>query len=214
MILWDRHVEAYSDLNNSSIVAFKGVKINDFAGFSLFSNGFLINKSSSLGRALATISSSSFVVNPEMHEAKALRRWYSQYHRSLPSASDHSPPFCTLHQAKANGYGKKNQPEYFSILATILYINSDVFSYPVCSEKGCLNVVKQGEGQGWKCHDCDATFKIPKHQLVDDTNYQTRADFIALLQVSSFYESLRQFWAHKNACIRRDWQRHMRHERG
>jgi replication factor A1 len=67
----------------------------------------------------------------------------------------------TLGQVKDEQVGMGETPEYFSCLATVVFIRQENVSYPACRTEGCRKkVVEDGSGQ-WRCERCDKSWDTP-----------------------------------------------------
>jgi replication factor A1 len=158
MTIWGRQALDFSAAPDSAIVG-KGVKVNEFSG-----------------RSLSLQSSSMMQIDPDLEEAHALSGWYRNEGRNetfsthagmgvRSEAGDRKEERKTLTQVKDEGLGMGETPDYFTSLATIVFIRQENISYPACrSINGCKKkVVEDGNGQ-WRCEKCDTSWDRPQHR--------------------------------------------------
>ena len=160
MTIWGRQAQEFS-APPESVIAVKGVKVSDFNG-----------------RSLSLFSSSMMQIDPDIEEAHVLSGWYKNVGRN-ESFSTHvnagiqsetgerrQEDRKTLGQVKDEGLGMGETPDYFTCLATIVFIRQENVSYPSCRTEGCKKkVVEDGSGQ-WRCERCDKTWDAPVHRYV------------------------------------------------
>lgn len=148
------------DAYPESIMAFKGAKVSDFGG-----------------RSLSLLSSGSMTVDPDIPEAHQLKGWYDSQGRretflahtgmsSAGAAGGRRDETKTVAQIKEEGLGTNENPDYFSVKATIVYIKQDSFSYPACLSPDCnKKVTDMGDGT-WRCEKCDINHPRPEHRYI------------------------------------------------
>ncbi|KAI1332899.1 replication factor-A protein [Xylariaceae sp. FL0255] len=146
-----------------SVVAFKGVKVSDFGG-----------------RSLSLLSSGTMSLDPDIEEAHRLKGWYDSQGRtdnfsthnnmaSMGSATGRTNQTKCISEVKDENLGMEN-PDYFTLLATIVYIKQENFAYPACSSEGCnKKVVEQGDGT-WRCEKCDVAHPRPQYRYIMSVN--------------------------------------------
>ncbi|KAI1816364.1 replication factor-A protein [Poronia punctata] len=146
-----------------SVVAFKGVKVSDFGG-----------------RSLSLLSSGTMTLDPDIEEAHRLKGWYDSQGRtdnfnthnnmaSLGAATGRQDQTKCISQVKDEHLGMEDT-EYFTLIATIVYIKQDNFAYPACSTEGCnKKVVDQGDGT-WRCEKCDINHARPQYRYIMSVN--------------------------------------------
>jgi replication factor A1 len=164
LTIWGKTATAF-DASPEAIVAFKGTKVGDFGG-----------------RSLSLLSSGSMAVDPDIPEAHKLKGWYDSQGR-MDSFASHSnmagagaaggqkDPLKTVHQVKEEQLGMSSEnPDYFSMKGTIVYIKQDTFSYPACLSEGCnKKVIDVGDGT-WRCEKCDINHPKPEHRYIMSLN--------------------------------------------
>jgi replication factor A1 len=159
MTVWGRQALEFS-APPESVIAVKGVKVSDFNG-----------------RSLSLFSSSMMQIDPDIEEAHTLNGWYKNIGRN-ESFSTHSnighsegggergrnEERKSLGQVKDEGLGMGETPDYFTSLATVVFIRQENVSYPACQTEGCKKkVVEDGSGQ-WRCERCDKSWDKPHHR--------------------------------------------------
>ncbi|KAI9374000.1 hypothetical protein BJX61DRAFT_500834 [Aspergillus egyptiacus] len=142
-----------------SVVAFKGVKVSDFGG-----------------RSLSLLSSGSVTVDPDIEEAHKLKGWYDAQGRDESFAS-HAPSagtlstmkrdqFKTIAQVREEQLGMSEEPAYFTLRATVMYIKQDNMCYPACLSEGCNKKVTELDPGQWRCEHCDKTHPRPEYRYI------------------------------------------------
>ncbi|OUM60712.1 hypothetical protein PIROE2DRAFT_62964 [Piromyces sp. E2] len=158
--LWGKHAED-SRFENNPIVAFKSVKVNDFQG-----------------KSISTLSSSIISFNPDIEESKKVTIWYNNNNNngdfktfsnviSLNGGdSSKTNVYKTLQQIKNENVGSE-KPEYFNIVATIVFIKKDNFAYPACQSDNCnKKVIEEVNGDGWRCEKCNKLMEKPNYRYI------------------------------------------------
>ncbi|KAI4595907.1 Replication factor A protein 1 [Pestalotiopsis sp. 9143b] len=166
-----------------SIVAFKGVKVSDFGG-----------------RSLSLLASGRLTVDPDISEAHRLKGWYDSQGRhgdfsthqnsdNLGAATNRQSQHKSISQVKDENLGMGEDPAYFSLKATVVYIKQETFCYPACPNEGCnKKVIDQGDSS-WRCEKCDASFPAPQYRYIMSINVN---DHTGQLWLSCFDETARQ----------------------
>ncbi|KAG0651899.1 Single-stranded DNA-binding p68 subunit [Hyphodiscus hymeniophilus] len=161
--IWGKQAVSF-DANPESIIAAKGVKVSDFGG-----------------RSLSLLSSGSMTIDPDIQEAHKLKGWYDSQGRtenfashsnmaSAGAAGGNKDPLKTVAQIREEQLGMSEEPAYFSVKATIVYIKQDSFSYPACSNEGCNKKVVEGGDGTWRCEKCEANHPKPNHRYIMSIN--------------------------------------------
>lgn len=158
MTIWGRQAQEFS-APPESVIAVKGVKVSDFNG-----------------RSLSLFSSSMMQIDPDIEEAHALLGWYKNVGRNeafsthasigvrTESGERKQDDRKTLAQVKDEGLGMGETADYFTCLATIVFIRHENVSYPACRTEGCKKkVMDDGSGQ-WRCERCDKSWDAPLHR--------------------------------------------------
>lgn len=162
--LWNQTAVDFS-IPAGSVVAFKGVKVQDFGG-----------------RSLTLTHLGSIMNNPDIPEAYQLKGWYdskgaSESFKTLKSELPSEPLSRrkTIAQVESEGLGAGEKPDYFSVKASILYVKPDNFCYPACNNEvnttgrgpsPCnRKVIQESDGQ-WRCERCNLTFAEPHYRYI------------------------------------------------
>lgn len=158
MTIWGRQAQEFS-ATPDTVIAVKGAKVSDFNG-----------------RSLSLFSSSMMQVDPDIEEAHTLSGWYKNVgqkesystHANLGAKPEgverRSEERKTLSQVKDEGLGMGENPDYFTTLATVVFIRHENVSYPACRSPDCKKkVVEDGSGQ-WRCEKCDKSWDSPLHR--------------------------------------------------
>jgi replication factor A1 len=144
-----------------SVLAFKGVKVSDFGG-----------------RSLSLMSSGSMTVDPDIEEAHKLKGWYDAQGRSdtfathasmsgsIGASGGKADDFKTVAQIKEDQLGMSEDPDFFSLKATVIYIKKDNVSYPACLSEGCNKKVTELDPGQWRCERCDKTHPKPEYRYI------------------------------------------------
>jgi replication factor A1 len=116
-------------------------------------------------------------LDPDIPEAHKLKGWYDSQGRTEHFASHSNmagagvaggrqDPTKTIAQIREENLGMNENPDYFSVKATIVYIKNENFSYPACLSDGCnKKVVDNGDGT-WRCEKCDINHPKPEHRYI------------------------------------------------
>lgn len=143
-----------------SVVAFKGVKVSGFNG-----------------RSLSLLSSGTMTVDPDIEEAHKLKGWYDAQGRSdtftsytstgaAMGSGGRTESFKTIAQVREEQLGMSDQPDYFTLKVTIVYIKPDNLTYPACASGTCNKKVTELDPGQWRCEKCDKTFPQPQHRYI------------------------------------------------
>ncbi|KAK5048237.1 hypothetical protein LTR84_005907 [Exophiala bonariae] len=182
LTIWGKTAASF-DVPPDSVVAFKGVKVSDFGG-----------------RSLSLLSSGSVSANPDMAEAHKLKGWYdeqgntnfathSNLQGTISAGGSRRDPFKTIAQIKDEQLGMSENPDFFSLKASIQYIKQDTFCYPACLSEGCNKKVIQVDDGQWRCERCDKSHPKPEYRYIMSVNV---SDHTGQLWVSCFDETGRQ----------------------
>ncbi|KAG4093893.1 replication factor-a protein [Neocallimastix lanati (nom. inval.)] len=159
LTLWNNQAEE-TKYEDRPVVAFKAVKVNDFGG-----------------KSLSSLSASIISFNPDIRESHRITGWYSQNGGNFDfktysnlgtfNGGDVSRinTYKTLQQITNENLGTGEKPDYFSSIATIVYIKKDNFCYPACPSEGCNKKVSEEE-DGWRCEKCSKTYPQPDYRYI------------------------------------------------
>ncbi|XP_075887893.1 replication protein A 70 kDa DNA-binding subunit-like isoform X2 [Nelusetta ayraudi] len=175
--LWGEEAEKF-DSSEHPVVAIKAARLSDFGG-----------------RSLSALFSSTVMVNPDLPEAFRLRAWYDHQGHALASQSltDRTSAgsglkvnWKTLSEVKDEKMGHGEKADYFSCVATLLYIRKETCLYKACPSGDCnKKVIDQHNGQ-YRCEKCNREFPNFKYRLLLSANL---ADFSDNQWVTCFQES-------------------------
>ncbi|KAI9466060.1 replication factor-a protein [Lactarius psammicola] len=154
LTIWGKQAEQYSTPVDT-VIAFKGVRVNDFQG-----------------RSLSLLSSGSMAVSPDIPEAHALKGWYVDggaqetfsTHTQAGSSSGSGGPINrnemrTIFDVKEAQLGMSDKPDFFSTRATIMHIKTDNLIYPACP-------YATSHDGGWRCEKCDRSYEKPEYRYI------------------------------------------------
>jgi replication factor A1 len=151
------------DVQPESVVAFKGVKVSDFGG-----------------RSLSLLSSGSMAVDPDIDEAHKLKGWYDAQgrsdtftsHANLGSGTmtNRNDDTKTIAQVKDENLGMTDNPDYFSLKATVVFLRTENNYYPACASEDCNKKVLETDTGVWRCEKCDKTMPKPNYRYVLSAN--------------------------------------------
>lgn len=164
--LWNATAVDFS-IPAGSVVAIKGVKVQDFGG-----------------RSLSLTHAGSIISNPDIAEAYQLKGWYdnkgvNENFQSLKTeSSGTSEPLSnrkTIAVAEQLELGTKEIPDYFAMKGTINYFKTDSFCYPACNNEvnvsargptSCNRKVIQESDNSWRCERCNLTYEEPFYRYI------------------------------------------------
>ena len=117
LTIWGKTAQTF-DAPMESVVAFKGVKVSDFGG-----------------RSLSLLSSGTMSLDPDIDEAHKLKGWYDaqgrndnfQSHAQTmgSTSTGRNDQTKNIAQVKDEQLGMAEQPDYFNVSATIIYVKQD-----------------------------------------------------------------------------------------
>ncbi|XP_013884908.1 replication protein A 70 kDa DNA-binding subunit [Austrofundulus limnaeus] len=176
LTLWGEEAENF-DGSAQPIVAIKGAKVSEFGG-----------------RSLSTSFNSTLLVNPDIPEAYKLRGWYDKDghtivgHSLTERGGGMSMQFTwkTLSDVKTEHLGHGEKADYFSCVATIVYIRKENCLYQACPSQECNKKVIDLQNGMFRCEKCDKEFPNFKYRLILSANM---ADYMDNQWVTCFQES-------------------------
>jgi len=189
--IWGKSATNF-DAQPESIIAFKGTRVSDFGG-----------------RSLSLLSSGTMAIDPDIPEAHKLKGWYdaSGRHNNFSTHSNMASMGAAtsggagnnqikhISQVKDEGLGMENA-DIFNMIATIVYIKQDNFSYPACRSEGCnKKVTDMGDGT-WRCEKCNINHDRPEHRYIMSVNVN---DHTGQLWLSCFDDTARIIMGGKTA---------------
>ncbi|KAM9729624.1 replication protein A 70 kDa DNA-binding subunit-like [Menidia menidia] len=159
--LWGEEAEKF-DGSRQPVVAIKGARLSDFGG-----------------RSLSALFSSTVMVNPDIPEAFRLRAWYDQegfaidsqsLTDSRPTSSGLKMNWKMLSDVKNENMGHREKAEYFSCVATVLYIRKENCLYKACPSADCNKKVLDQQNGMYRCEKCNREFPNFKYRLLLSAN--------------------------------------------
>ncbi|EGV62655.1 hypothetical protein CANTEDRAFT_115222 [Yamadazyma tenuis ATCC 10573] len=152
------------NLSEGTVIAFKGCKIQDFGG-----------------RSLTLTQTGSILPNPDAPEAYQLKGWYdnqgsNETFQTLKADNAGSANYIknrkTIAQVKEENLGAQEQPDFFSVKATINFFKTETFCYPACVNKQEASnnlcnrkIIDQGDGT-WRCEKCDINYSEATYRYI------------------------------------------------
>ncbi|KAF2195423.1 replication protein-like protein A 70 kDa DNA-binding subunit [Zopfia rhizophila CBS 207.26] len=178
LTIWGNTAQSF-DAPLESIIAFKGVKVSDFGG-----------------RSLSLLSSGSMTIDPDIDEAHKLRGWYdaagqnAQYstHQNLSTNTGGAgrQDSKTISQVLDEEMGLSDQPSYFTLKASVVYVKRGTLAYPACQTPNCNKKVIEEKPGEWWCEKCQMKWDRPEYRYVMQANV---ADHTGQLWLSCFDEA-------------------------
>ncbi|XP_067464395.1 replication protein A 70 kDa DNA-binding subunit-like isoform X1 [Thunnus thynnus] len=159
--LWGEEAEKF-DSSGQPVVAIKGARLSDFGG-----------------RSLSALFSSTVMVNPDIPEAFRLRAWYDQKGYALNSqsltemrsaGSGAKANWKTLSDVKNEHMGHGEKADYFSCVATVLYIRKENCLYQACPSADCNKKVIDQQNGLYRCEKCNKEFPDFKYRFLLSAN--------------------------------------------
>lgn len=178
--IWGKTATEF-DASPESIVAFKGTRVSLFGG-----------------RSLSLLSSGTMSIDPDIPEAHRLKGWYDASGRhgafathmglaSVGAATGRKEEVKTIGQVKDENLGLGEEPDYFTIQATVVTITQKNPAYPACANESCNKKVTD-MGDGWRCEKCDVTHERPRYRYILPVNV---SDHTGQLWASCFDDTAR-----------------------
>jgi len=159
LTLWNDQINE-AGYEDKPVVAFKGLKVNDFGG-----------------KSLSTLTSSIISFNPDIDESHKIAGWYARNNGNGEfktysnqgmlgtGETSKSNIYKTLKQITSEELGTSDKPDFFNSIATIVFIKKDNFAYPACPSEGCNKKVID-ENDGWRCEKCEKTYPSPDYRYI------------------------------------------------
>ncbi|XP_017292775.1 replication protein A 70 kDa DNA-binding subunit isoform X2 [Kryptolebias marmoratus] len=184
--LWGEEAEKF-DGSGQPVVAVKGARLSDFGG-----------------RSLSALFSSTVMVNPDIPEAFRLRAWYDHggyavdsqsltETRSVNSGSRMN--WKTLNSIKNDNMGHGEKAEYFSCVATVVYMRKENCLYRACPSSDCNKKVVDQHNGTYRCEKCNREYPNFKYRLLLSANL---ADFWDNQWVTCFQETAEVLLGHSS----------------
>lgn len=176
--LWGEDADKF-DGSRQPVMAIKGARVSDFGG-----------------RSLSVLSSSTVIVNPDIPEAYKLRGWFDSEGQSLAGVSisdlksggtgSSNTNWKTLYEVKSENLGHGDKADYFSSVATVVFLRKENCMYQACPTQDCNKKVIDQQNGLYRCEKCDSEFPNFKYRMILSANI---ADFHENQWVTCFQES-------------------------
>ncbi|MBN3304615.1 RFA1 protein, partial [Amia calva] len=177
--LWGEEAEKF-DGSTQPVLAIKGARLSDFGG-----------------RSLSVLFSSTMMLNPDIPEAYKLRGWFDAEGHAMEGqsvsemkggsgASGGNTSWKTLSEVKAENLGHGEKADYFTCVATIVFLRKENCMYQACPSQDCNKKVVDQQNGLFRCEKCDREFPNFKYRLILSANI---ADFGDNQWVTCFQES-------------------------
>lgn len=175
--LWGEEAEKF-DGAGQPILAIKGAKLSDFGG-----------------RSLSASFSSTLMINPDIPEAYKLRGWYDKEGHAMDGQSltearggggGGNTNWKTLSDVKNEHLGHGEKADYYTCIATIVYLRKENCLYQACPSQDCNKKVLDQQNGMFRCEKCDKEFPNFKYRLILSANI---ADYGDNQWVTCFQES-------------------------
>ncbi|KAI9498454.1 replication protein A DNA-binding subunit [Zychaea mexicana] len=172
LTLWDKTAENF-DSSGAPVVAFRGLRVNDFGG-----------------RSLSLSTNGTLKVNPDIPECTKIKHWYASQsseasydtfaQQTTNSIGQQSNTRITLGQVKQDGLGTGDRADYFSARATVVFLKNENPAYPSCPD--CRKKMVQNEND-WHCEKCNKGHPEPMWRYILTASIE---DATAQLFVNAF----------------------------
>lgn len=182
--LWGEEAEKF-DVSGQPVVAIKGARLSDFGG-----------------RSLSALFSSTVMVNPDIPEAFQLRAWFDREGYAVNSqsltetrstASGSKMNWKMLSDIKNEDMGHGEKADYFSCVATVVFIRKENCLYQACPSADCNKKVIDLHNGLYRCEKCNRDFPNFKYRLLLSANL---ADFGDNQWVTCFQETAEVLLGH------------------
>ncbi|XP_065816655.1 replication protein A 70 kDa DNA-binding subunit [Labrus bergylta] len=176
--LWGETAETF-DGSGQPILAIKGAKLSDYGG-----------------RSISASFSSTLMINPDIPEAYKLRGWYDKEGYTMEGQSvteskgggggGGNTNWKTLSDVKTEHLGHGDKADYYTCIATIVYLRKENCLYQACPSQDCNKKIVDQQNGMFRCEKCDKEFPNFKYRLVLSANI---ADYGDNQWVTCFQES-------------------------
>uniref|UniRef100_A0A7N6AP46 Replication protein A subunit n=1 Tax=Anabas testudineus TaxID=64144 RepID=A0A7N6AP46_ANATE len=165
--LWGEEAEKF-DGSGQPIVAIKAAKLSDFGG-----------------RSLSASFSSTLMINPDIPEAYKLRGWYDKEGHTMDGQSltevkggsgGGNTNWKTLSDVKTEHLGHGDKADYYTCIATIVYLRKENCLYQACPSQDCNKKVVDQQNGMFRCEKCDKEFPNFKYRLILSANIADHGD--------------------------------------
>ncbi|XP_058491001.1 replication protein A 70 kDa DNA-binding subunit [Solea solea] len=165
--LWGEEAEKF-DGAGQPILAIKAAKLSDFGG-----------------RSLSASFSSTMMINPDIPEAHKLRGWYDKEGHTMEGQSltelkggggGGNTNWKSLSDVKTEHLGHGDKADYYTCIATIVYLRKENCLYQACPSQDCNKKVLDQQNGMFRCEKCDKEFPNFKYRLILSANIADHCD--------------------------------------
>uniref|UniRef100_A0A2P2I042 Replication protein A subunit n=1 Tax=Hirondellea gigas TaxID=1518452 RepID=A0A2P2I042_9CRUS len=179
LTMWGEQAEKF-DGSGCPVLAIKGARVSDFGGVSL-----------------SLIGSSTVQINPDISEAHQLKGWWESTgcnssdvislsnNRGGSSGGMGGGPLKTFAEAKREGLGSRDQPDFYSCKAIVTLVKKENLLYRACTSEGCNKKVTDMNNGMYRCEKCNKEIDSFSWRLMISCNL---ADFTESLWVTMFQD--------------------------
>ncbi|XP_033833148.1 replication protein A 70 kDa DNA-binding subunit [Periophthalmus magnuspinnatus] len=187
--LWGEEAEKFDGIGQP-VVAIKGAKLSDFGG-----------------RSLSASFSSTLMINPDIPEAYKLRGWYDKEGHAMDAQSltevkggggGGNTNWKSLSDVKTEHLGHGEKADYYTCIATIVYLRKENCLYQACPSQDCNKKVVDQQNGMFRCEKCDKEFPNFKYRLILSANI---ADYGDNQWVTCFQESAEAILGQNSAYL-------------
>ncbi|CDH49356.1 replication factor-a protein 1 [Lichtheimia corymbifera JMRC:FSU:9682] len=155
LTLWGKTAEDF-DSSGYPVVAFKGLRVNDFNG-----------------RSLSLSQAGTFKVNPDIPEKARLKHWFDSqgndvsfdsFNRGGGEGGALKPAQRVTVADIKEKLGQGDAVDFFSVRATLAFIRQENTSYPSCPE--CKKKLMQENDDSWRCEKCNKFYPQPQWRYI------------------------------------------------
>ena len=179
LTLWGQSAEQ-ANYFDYPVIAIKGVKVSDYGG-----------------RSLSTMTSSLINLNPDIRESHELRGWYDTMGAALPTMSVSSAinnqnsmqaneERKLISAVKEENLGRSDKPDFYSMLASVIFVKGENMYYTACPSDGCNKKVISEGSNSWRCEKCQKSFDRCDYRYIMSVHV---GDFTGQMWVNLFNES-------------------------
>lgn len=72
--------------------------------------------------------------------------------------------YLNIGQVKESMLGSGDQPDYFCVRATFVYVKKENLSYPACPTDRCNKKMSMEDQDTWRCEKCERTYPAPNYR--------------------------------------------------
>merc|ERR1719383_117249 len=171
LTLWGNQAKDFPvDAPSPVIIAVRQARVGDFQGKNLSSIG----------------STKTYINDPEIGEANALRGWWDEVgsqtedFSSLSSAGTRSSGVGTnwkcFKQTTMENMGAGDKPDYYSVKANVVFTKTDNALYQACAGENCNKKVQETGNGRWRCEKCNKEYDDFNWRMMLQVNLADASD--------------------------------------